>query len=101
MAATVNCWICGKEHEYCPACDRVHGWKYVADTHEHYQIYMTIEDYRKGCISKEEATRILSDTCNVSAENDLSWMLSNVEKGVREIIGDRTPTAKEKPKFKK
>lgn len=87
MAAMVTCWVCGKEHEYCPTCDKVHGWKYVADTHEHYQVYMIIEEYRNGVYTKEEAAKVLNETCGIKAESDLSWMLPNVEKGVREIIG--------------
>ena len=50
---------------------------------------MTIEEYRKGILSKEEAASRLSEYCNVNANDDLSWMLPNVEKGVREIIGDK------------
>ena len=89
MASIVECWVCGAEHEYCDVCGKTHGWKYVADTQEHYRIYMTIEEYRKGILSKEEAASRLSEYCNVNANDDLSWMLPNVEKGVREIIGDR------------
>ena len=89
MASIVECWVCGAEHEYCDVCGKTHGWKYVADTQEHYRIYMTIEEYRKGILSKEEAASRLSEYCNVNANDDLSWMLPNVEKGVREIIGDK------------
>ena len=89
MASIVECWVCGAEHEYCDVCGKTHGWKYVADTREHYHIYMIIEEYRKGILSKEEAASRLSEYGNVNANDDLSWMLPNVEKGVREIIGDR------------
>lgn len=100
MANIVECWVCGEKHEYCSHCGKTHGWKYVADTREHYQIYMIIEQYRCGVFSKEEAVEALATTCHVSKEDDLSWMLPNVEKGVREIIGDKTPESKVKTKTK-
>lgn len=93
MAQIVNCWVCGKPHEYCSHCGETHGWKYVADTREHYQIYMLIEEYRSGIFSKEQAIKLFAEY-GVKAEDDLSWLLPNVEKGIREIIGQRK--AKEK-----
>lgn len=93
MASTVECWVCGKKHEYCEPCHRLHGWKYVADTPEHYQVYITIEEFRKGILTKEQAISVLSEKCNVNAEDDLSWMLPNVEKGVRDIIGYKNKPA--------
>lgn len=92
MANKVECWVCGKEHDYCPTCGQTHGWRYVADTMEHYLVHMTIEEYRSGTLSKEEAIVKFNDKCGVRAEDDLSWMLPNVEKGVREIIGEKTKT---------
>lgn len=89
MANMVECWVCGKEHEYCPTCGQTHGWRYVADTIEHYQIHMTIEEYRNGVLTKEQAIEVFADKCGVHANDDLSWMLPHVEKGVREIIGEK------------
>lgn len=89
MASMVKCWVCGKEHEYCDVCGKTHGWRYVADVVEHYIIYICIEEFRRGVLTREEATERLADKCKVRAEDDLSWMLPNVEKGVREIIGER------------
>ena len=100
MAAILECWICGAKHEYCDVCGKTHGWKYIAETQEHYRIYMTIEEFRRGVLNKEEATSRLSEYCGVDANDDLSWMLPQVEKSVREIIGERTEkvlkTAKKK-----
>ena len=89
MAKQIECWICGKLHEYCPTCGRSHGWRYVADTIEHYLVYMTIEEFRSGVLSKEQATEMFADKCGVHKDDDLSWMLPNVEQGVREIIGNK------------
>lgn len=100
MAKKIECWVCGKEHDYCPTCGQTHGWKYVADTIECYQIHCTIEEYRAGVYSKEKATDILAEKCGVRANDDLSWMLPNVEKGVREIIGEKEKAAKTTKKSK-
>lgn len=89
MGNKVECWVCGKEHDYCPTCGQTHGWRYVADTIEHYQIHMTIEEYRSGVLTKEQAVKVFADKCGVHANDDLSWMLPHVEKVVREIIGEK------------
>ena len=89
MAALIECWICGNLHEYCSHCAAYHGWKYVADTPEHYQIYLTIEDYNNGVITKEEAKSLFNTHHEIKASDDLSWMLPHVEKNVREIIGEK------------
>lgn len=97
MSNITHCWVCGKEHEYCPTCGQTHGWRYVADTMEHYLIHMTIEDYRAGVFTKEEAIEIFADKCEVHANDDLSWMLPNVEKSVREIIGNKRDREEHRP----
>lgn len=89
MAAILECWICGAKHEYCDVCGKTHGWKYIADTHEHYRIYMIIEEFKRGVLTKEEAVDRLSEYCGVNASDDLSWMLPHVERYIREIIGDK------------
>lgn len=89
MSNKVECWVCGKEHDYCPTCGQTHGWRYVADTIEHYQIHMTIEEYRSGVLTKKQAIEVFADKCGVHANDDLSWMLPHVEKVVREIIGEK------------
>lgn len=96
----IRCWVCGKEHEYCPTCGQTHGWRFVADTIEHYLIHMIIEEYRSGSLTKEQAVKKFKEKCDVKAEDDLSWMLPNVEKGVREIIGDKAKTVKTTKKSK-
>lgn len=89
MSNKVECWVCGKEHDYCPTCGQTHGWRYVADTIEHYQIHMTIEEYRSGVLTKAQAIEVFADKCGVHVNDDLSWMLPHVEKVVREIIGEK------------
>lgn len=89
MGKMIKCWICGKEHDYCPNCGQTYAWKYIADVREHYLIHMTIEEYRSGSITKEEAIDKFAEKCGVHANDDLSWMLPHVEKGVRDIIGEK------------
>lgn len=100
MANMIECWVCGKEHEYCPTCGQTHGWRFVACKPEHYQIHMTIEEYRHHALTKEQAIEMFAEKCGVHANDDLSWMLPNVEKGVREIIGERTRATKNTKKSK-
>lgn len=103
MGKQIECWVCGALHDYCPTCGQTHGWRYVADTMEHYMVHMTIEDYRGGVLTKEQAIERFADKCGVHANDDLSWMLPHVEKGVREIIGEKeknTKTTKKSKLFK-
>ena len=94
MAKQIECWVCGKLHDYCPTCGQTHGWRYVADTMEHYMVHVTIEQYRSGVFTKEQAIESFADKCDVHANDDLSWMLPHVEKSVREIIGEKAKSTK-------
>ena len=101
MAKQIECWVCGKLHDYCPTCGQTHGWRYVADTMEHYMVHVTIEQYRSGVFTKEQAIESFADKCDVHANDDLSWMLPHVEKSVREIIGEKAkPTKTTKKEIK-
>ena len=94
MSKQVECWVCGKPHDYCPTCGQTQGWKYIADTMEHYMVHVTIQQFRSGVFTKEQAIEAFANSCNVHVNDDLSWMLPNVEKGVREIIGEKEKTTK-------
>ena len=69
----------------------------MADTHEHYQILMTKRYFEEGVFSKEEAIAVF-EKCGVKREDNLSWMIPEVEKEIRGIIGQKTQ--KEKPERK-
>ena len=84
----IDCWLCGAVHEYCPTCGQTHGWKYSACTREHYQILMAKREYEAGVFTKEQAIDTLKQY-GVTAESDLSWMIPEVEKEIRGIIGDK------------
>lgn len=100
MSKMLQCWVCGKPHEYCPTCARVHGWKYVADTHECYQIYMTLSEAQSGVMTKKDAIEAFA-SLGIRAENDLSWLRPHIERAIREIIGEKEKeTAKTTKKSK-
>lgn len=100
MSKMLQCWVCGKLHDYCPTCDRVHGWKYVADTHECYQIYMTLSEAQSGVMTKKGAIEAFANL-GIRAENDLSWLRPHIERAIREIIGEKEKeTAKTTKKSK-
>lgn len=103
MAKEIECWICGKKHEYCPTCEKMGGWRRVADTPKCYQIYITLKDYEAEVISKGEAAVQLKRE-DVFSSADLSWMLPSVEKAIRNIVGekekDSTKTTKKSKLFK-
>ena len=61
---------------------------------------MTIEEYRSGVLTKEQAIEAFAEKCGVHIDDDLSWMLPNVEKGVREIIGEKKKETKTTKKNK-
>lgn len=100
MSKQIECWVCGALHDYCPTCGQTHGWRFVADTMEHYMVHMTIEEYRSGVLTKEQAIEAFAEKCGVHSDDDLSWMLPNVEKSVREIIGEKNKISKTTKKSK-
>lgn len=100
MSKMIECWVCGALHDYCPTCGQTNSWRRVADKIEHYMVHTTIEEFRRGVCSKEEAIERFADKCNVHVDDDLSWMLPHVEKGVREIIGEKGKIAKTAKKSK-
>ena len=85
----VDCWLCGTSHEYCPTCGQTHGWRYMACSREHYQILMTKRNYEDGVFSKEQAVSEF-EKYGIRADSDLSWMIPEVEKEIRDIIGEKT-----------
>ena len=95
----LTCWLCGAEHEYCPTCGQTHGWKYMADTREHYQILMAKRNYEGGVFNKEHTIEVLADF-GVKPESDLSWMIPEVEKEIRDIIGEKPVKTVKKTKSK-
>lgn len=102
MSKKLKCWVCGKEHDYCPTCGQTHGWNYVADTHKCYQIYMTLDEVKSGVLSQKDAIQVFANL-GISFQSDLSWIRPHIEKSIREIIGEKeksTKTTKKETKSK-
>lgn len=85
MANVTTCMICGKKYNYCPNCAKTHGWNFYADTREHYQIYMILEEVNCKICSIEEA-KIQFNNIGITSDTDLSDLKPNVAGQVRRIL---------------
>lgn len=62
--ATQKAWcrVCGKEYDVCPTCASVRTytpWRTICDTSQHYQIWVIVDQYKKGVIGKTAARKML------------------------------------------
>lgn len=87
MAKLVECFVCGKKHEYCPTCGQTHGWKFFACDYEHYQIYQIILHYDNRDYTAEESVEALAHL-GYTAESDMSDLFPVVECKLRQIISE-------------
>lgn len=85
MANLTKCLICGEKYSYCPSCAGTHAWKFYTDTHEHYQIYMIIEQYNAKLYSKDDA-RIAFENIGITADSDLSKLKPSIAEQIKNII---------------
>lgn len=99
MANLTKCLICGEKYSYCPNCANTHGWKFYTDTHEHYQIYMIIEQYNSKMYSKDDA-RIAFENIGITADSDLSNLKPSIAEQIKGIVTVETPV-EEKTVLKK
>lgn len=77
-----TCIICGKHYSYCPNCERYNDmprWMYLFDDEECKNIYLVINDYRTGAITKDEAMTMLYPY-------DVSKVKGNFKKYIDEIF---------------
>ena len=85
-----NCWICGKEYNYCPNCEEYGSWRATACTSEHYQIHEVITEFREKVIDEKEATQLLSNI-GITADSDLNNLLPSITAWIKDIIAKGTP----------
>lgn len=85
MANLTKCLICGEKYNYCPSCSGTHAWKFYTDTHEHYQIYMIIEQYNSKLYSKDDA-RIAFENIGITADSDLSNLKPSIAAQIKDIL---------------
>ena len=81
----VECWICGKEYNYCPHCRRYQTWMKHSCSPKHYQIELLLEEYREGIVNKTEAAQCF---CNIGIDEnyDFSEFLPEVARDIKDII---------------
>lgn len=41
-----RCRVCGKEYEHCYSCEKVHSWRTLTDTADHYYILNVLMEYQ-------------------------------------------------------
>ncbi len=99
MANLTKCLICGEKYSYCPSCAGTHAWKFYTDTHEHYQIYMIIEQYNSKLYSKDDA-RIAFENLGITANSDLSNLKPSIAEQIKNILTVEVPV-EEKTVLKK
>lgn len=99
MANLTKCLICGEKYSYCPSCAGTHAWKFYTDTHEHYQIYMIIEQYNSKLYSKDDA-RIAFGNLGITANSDLSNLKPSIAEQIKNILTVEVPV-EEKTVLKK
>ena len=85
MANLTKCIVCGKKYNYCPNCANTHGWRFYTDTHEHYQIYMTLNQYVANQISKDEAISNF-ERIGINADTDLSDIKPHIADQIKQIV---------------
>lgn len=96
MKATHKCIICGTKYNSCDICDRYPSWKAIADTEEHFTIYLLIKEYRcggdiKSIISKLKSLGVTKDNLDdyPSAKEVLEEIMSK-DVVVRKSKGKKT-----------
>ena len=84
MANLKKCSICGDEYAYCPNCANTRAWKFYADTHEHYQIFLVLQDF--GVHKDKEKARIAFEKLGITADSDLSAFKPKIAERIKELV---------------
>ena len=85
MANLSKCSVCGAEYAYCPNCSNTHAWKFYTDTHEHYQIFMILKQYKAGVYTKADA-KIALENIGITAKSDRSVFKPKVAEKIKDIL---------------
>lgn len=85
MANLTKCLVCGNKYTYCPSCIGTHAWKFYTDTHEHYQIYMIINQYDSKFMSKEEAKDAL-ERLGITKNSKLDDLKPAIAEHIKSIV---------------
>lgn len=41
-----QCRVCGKEYDHCYSCEKIHSWRALTDTADHYYILNVLMEYQ-------------------------------------------------------
>lgn len=85
MANLTKCAICDSTYSYCPNCATTHAWKFYTDTHECFQIFMIIKQYKTGLMLKDEAKQSL-EYLGFTLASDFSKFKPDVADKIKEIL---------------
>lgn len=86
------CRICGKKYKVCDRCDTARNrtpWRVIADTAEHYQIWIVIRQYKQNLITKQKAKEMLS---NIPFQDELDTFIPAVRDTINSIMTDAEST---------
>lgn len=81
-----HCVICGQGYHACDSCDKIHSftpWRSLADTMNHYKIYLILSDYYHHKIDQSKAQYML-DSCDLTGWQD--FKIENKQL-IAEILG--------------
>ena len=99
MSNKINLWciICGTGYHACDSCDSMKSftpWRAIADTVDHYKIYVIIKQYKSNLITKEEARNMLLNIDLTGMEN----FKESVKNRLNEILKEEIPIRKQSKK---
>ena len=85
MANLTKCKICGNIYNYCPHCAGTNAWRFYADTHEHYQIHLILNNYKAGMYTKAKACKMFEEL-GITINSDLSNFLPEISDFIKKIV---------------
>ena len=76
------CKVCGAEYEYCYSCEKVHSWRALTDTADHYYILGVLMEYQ----SDHDARKAYDALCKRGIDiREKSGYIPSVQKLLDEI----------------
>lgn len=100
MANLTKCMICGNAYSYCPTCAGTHAWRFYTDTHEHYQIYVIIEQYSQKLMTKEDACEAF-ERLGITQDTELTGIKESIAKQIKDIVSVEEKSVIKKPRKSK
>ena len=87
------CRVCGKEYEFCYSCEKVHSWRALTDTADHYYILNVLMEYQVD----HDAVKAYRALCKRGVDvRDADELLPNVQTLITEIASAAKTADKKK-----